>query len=164
MGVDAEHGRLVSTGAGDDCPFCRIVAGHAPASLVLEAPRVIAFSGFRQFVPGHVLVVPRRHVETVYDLDPEDAAALMTAAVLVARAVRAAFAPQGLSLWQSNGPAAFQEVPHVHLHVQPRLVADGMLEIYPRPPVNAPREELDAIAARVRAALGGGPQPGMSGA
>jgi histidine triad (HIT) family protein len=136
-----------------ECPFCAIVAGRRPVSLVLEAARVIAFAGLRQHVKGHVLIVPRRHVETIYDLDTDDAAALMTTAVTVARAVRAAFAPQGLSLWQSNGPAAFQEVPHVHLHVQPRLTGDGMLEIYPQAPVDAPRAELDDIAARVRAAL-----------
>ena len=152
MGVDAEHGRLVSSGAAH-CPFCRIVAHDEPAAFVLESERVAAFVGLRQPVPGHVLIVPRRHVETLYDLDREDGAAVMAAAVTIARALRDEFAPQGLSLWQSNGLAAFQEVPHFHLHVQPRWTGDGLLRIYPDTPPEVPWQQREGLAARIRARL-----------
>jgi len=106
-------------------------------------------------VPGHVLVVPRRHVETLFDLDEDTAAQLMRVAVRIARAADAVFAPDGLNLWQSNRAAGGQEVPHVHLHVQPRMSGDGMLRIYPepQPPAPAGRETLDAWAGRLRNAL-----------
>lgn len=137
------------------CAFCAILAGTLPASLVHEDDRVIAFMDLRQAVPGHVLVVPRRHVDTLFDLDEDTAAQLMRIAVRIARAAEAVFAPDGLNLWQSNRAAGGQEVPHVHLHVQPRMSGDGLLRIYPdtRPPAPAAREALDVWAARLRDAL-----------
>ena len=136
------------------CVFCDIVAGRADASVVREDARTLAFVGFRQPTDCHVLVVPKRHVETIHALDDDDAAALMQAAVRVARALDAAVPMQGLSLWQSNGPAAWQEVPHVHLHLLPRRTGDGLLDIYPGgEPGTPPRADLDAMAARLRAVL-----------
>jgi len=140
--------------AADTCAFCAILAGALPASVVHEDAQVVAFMDLRQAVRGHVLVVPRRHVETLFDLDEDTAAQLMRVAVRIARAADAVFAPDGLSLWQSNRDAGGQEVPHVHLHVQPRRVGDGLLRIYPgdapRPSASA---ELDRMAADLRAAL-----------
>ena len=137
-----------------DCPFCAILAGDLPASIVCQDDGVVAFMDLRQAVPGHVLVVPRQHVETLYDLDEDSAAALMRMAVRVAKAARATFDPAGLNLWQSNGEAGGQEVPHVHLHVQPRQPGDGLLQVYPGGlPGPAPRPQLDAWAARLRQAL-----------
>jgi len=139
----------------DGCAFCAILAGTLPASLVHEDDQVIAFMDLRQAVPGHVLVVPRRHVDTLFDLDEDTAAQLMRIAVRIARAADGVFAPDGLNLWQSNRAAGGQEVPHVHLHVQPRMSADGLLRIYPGPQLPAPtgRETLDAWAGRLRDAL-----------
>ena len=139
----------------DDCAFCEILAGRAPASVVYADARVVAFVDLRQAEPGHVLVVPRTHVPRVHLLGAEDAAALMQAAVRIASALdAAALAPEGMSLWQSNGEGAFQEVDHVHLHVHPRRVGDGLLDVYPRGlPEPVPRAVLDELAGRVRAAL-----------
>ncbi len=138
----------------DACAFCAILAGALPASVVHEDAQVVAFMDLRQAVPGHVLVIPRRHVETLFDLDEETAAQLMRVAVRIARAAEQAFAPDGLNLWQSNRDAGGQEVPHVHLHVQPRRVGDGLLRIYQQGvPAPADRAMLDALAARLRVAL-----------
>ncbi|MCL1635472.1 HIT family protein [Luteimonas sp. SX5] len=73
-----------------DCPFCAIVQGRAPASVVAETERAVAFMDFRQMLPGHVLVVPRAHVENIYALDVEDAAAVTALAARAARALRPA--------------------------------------------------------------------------
>jgi histidine triad (HIT) family protein len=139
--------------ADDGCAFCAILAGRLPASFVLREPHVVAFVDLRQAVPGHVLVVPRRHVEDIYALDPMLAGELMRAAVRVARAVRDVFAPDGLNLWQSNGEAGGQEVPHVHLHVQPRTRGDGLLRVYAGQPALPDRETLDALAVRISGGL-----------
>ncbi|HET6396820.1 MAG TPA: HIT family protein [Pseudoxanthomonas sp.] len=136
------------------CPFCAILGGEAPASLVCEDAHAVAFMDLRQAVPGHVLVVPRRHVETIFELDGDTAAALMRMAVRVAQAAERAFAPAGLNLWQSNREAGGQEVPHLHLHVQPRRVGDGLLRVYPGAvPAPAARRDLDGLAVELRARL-----------
>ena len=138
----------------DGCAFCAILAGTLPASLVHEDASVVAFMDLRQAVPGHVLVVPRRHVETVFDLDEDTAAQLMRIAVRIACAADAVFAPDGLNLWQSNRDAGGQEVPHVHLHVQPRRTGDGLLRIYPDAvPPPTPADALDHMAVALRASL-----------
>jgi len=108
----------------------------------------------RQQRVGHVLVVPRAHVENVFELDEPTGAAVMATTVRMARAVRTAFRPEGLHLWQSNGPAAGQEVPHFHMHVMPRWHGDGLLEWHPvQKPVYPERDELDRQAAVIRDAL-----------
>ncbi|WP_454829005.1 HIT family protein [Pseudoxanthomonas wuyuanensis] len=139
------------------CPFCAILAGLAPASMVAESQRAVAFLDLRQAVPGHVLVVPRTHIGTVYELEAEVAAEVMQLAVRVARALRAALDPPGLNLWQSNGEAGGQEVPHFHLHVQPRCPHDGLLRIYPHgAPAPADAASLQQLAERLRPHLRAG--------
>lgn len=134
-----------------ECPFCDIIAGRLAASVVAQTETAIAFLDLRQAVPGHVLVVPREHVENIYALDPTLAGELMALATRVAKALYASFDPPGLNLWQSNGEAGGQEVPHVHLHVQPRLVNDGLMRVYPDGiPMPTSRAELDRLATLIQ--------------
>ena len=77
----------------------------------------------------------------------------MRTTVAIACAVREVFAPDGLNLWQSNGAAGGQEVPHVHVHVMPRWAGDGLLRIYPGHVGWADRDALDRQAARIRRAI-----------
>jgi histidine triad (HIT) family protein len=134
-----------------DCPFCAIVAGRLDASIVAQTETAIAFLDLRQAVPGHVLVVPREHVENIYALDPALAGELMALATQVAKALYASFDPPGMNLWQSNGDAGGQEVPHVHLHVQPRQINDGLLRVYPDgTPEPADRVDLDRFATLIQ--------------
>ncbi|MEP7187204.1 MAG: HIT domain-containing protein [Rhodanobacter sp.] len=134
-----------------DCPFCAIASGATRASLLLDKGGVLAFMDLRQAIPGHVLVVPRRHVPDIYDLAPDEAAAIMQVAVRVARALRSRYDMPGLNLWQSNGEAGGQEVGHFHLHVHPRQDSDGLLRVYPDGlPPPAARMSLDAMANSLR--------------
>lgn len=136
------------------CPFCAIVAGTRRASVILDDGAALAFMDLRQSVPGHALIVPRRHVPDIYALAADEAASVMQAAVRVARALRAEFDPPGLNLWQSNGEAGGQEVFHFHLHVHPRWPNDGLLRIYPDelPAISEP-VRLDALARSLHARL-----------
>ncbi|AIF45763.1 HIT family protein [Dyella japonica] len=133
------------------CPFCDIVAGRIEASVVAQTAHALAFLDIRQAVPGHVLVVPKAHVEDIYAIEPALAGEVMQLGVRVAHALREVFHPPGLNLWQSNGAAGGQEVAHFHLHVQPRRVADGLLRVYalgvPEP---SPRDALDDMARHIR--------------
>jgi histidine triad (HIT) family protein len=135
------------------CVFCEIIAGRVPASVIFEDALCLALVDLRQFHPGHVLVIPRRHLPDVRELDASTGAALMVAIAAVTRAVSTVFPNQGLSLWHSIGEAAFQEVPHLHFHVHPRRHQDQLLRIYPEPPPTPDRAVLDGHAQRLRAAL-----------
>jgi histidine triad (HIT) family protein len=136
-----------------DCIFCRIVAGEADASIVLEDALTMAFMDLRQVNPGHTLVVPKRHLRDIYALDDATGAAVIATVARVARAVRAAFAPDGVNIMQSNGEAAGQEVFHLHVHVLPRVRGDGLLRVYGASPGSAGRAELDARAALLGAVI-----------
>ena len=132
----------------NDCVFCRIISGELDSATVFEDESTLAFLDLRQSNEGHVLVVPRNHIEQIYDLDELTASALANAVCKVARAVRQVYKPDGLSIWQSNGPAAFQEVPHVHWHVFPRYTDDGHLVVYPRDLAGRARREYSLQSLR----------------
>jgi histidine triad (HIT) family protein len=137
----------------DRCVFCEIAQGLSPAEIILEETLVLAVADQRQFHPGHTLVMPRRHLHDVRELDHATGAALMWAVVRITRAVGAAFPNQGLSLWHSIGEAAFQEVPHLHIHVHPRILGDGLLRVYPRAPATPDIVVLKKYADTLRAHL-----------
>lgn len=134
-----------------DCVFCKIVAGQIPATKVAEDEACLAFMDIGQVNPGHVLVAAKAHAEDLYALDDAQVAAVARSLARVARAIRAAFVPEGLSVYQANGQAAGQTVFHYHVHLVPRYRNDGMAFTWPVQ--NPPREALEAHAARIRAAL-----------
>ena len=136
------------------CVFCQIVAKRAPAAIVDEDQWTLSFVDLRQANRGHVLVVPKAHHADIRQLDAETAGALMQTIVRITQAVGATFPNQGLSLWNSIGPAAFQEVPHVHFHIHPRLPEDQLLRIYPGSPATAEMEQRERIAEQLRRRLG----------
>jgi len=134
------------------CVFCKIVARQIPATVVYEDAEVLAFMDIGQVNPGHVLIAAKAHVENLFGLEAPQAAAVALAAVRIARAIRAAFSPAGLSVYQANGAAAGQTVFHYHVHLVPRLEGDGMALTWPVK--NPPREKLEEYAAKLRASLG----------
>ena len=143
-----------------DCVFCRIVSGEADSATIFEDDSTLAFLDRRQSNEGHVLVVPKSHYEQIYDVDDDTASALAKTVQKVARAVRHVYEPEGLSIWQSNGAAANQEVPHVHWHVFPRYTNDRHLVVYPGStsgrPLNQPVEFLRRISVPLIEALKNG--------
>lgn len=138
-------------GTMDDCVFCKIMAKKIPATVVHEDGETLAFMDIGQVNPGHVLVALKAHAENLYALDDAQAAAVFRTAARVARAVRAAFSPPGLSIYQANGKPAGQTVFHFHLHVLPRWEDDGMTLAWPVK--NPPRETLEGYAQKIRERL-----------
>jgi histidine triad (HIT) family protein len=128
--------------------FTRIINGELPAAKVYEDEHTIAFMDAGQVNPGHVIVATRRQVETILDLDDELAGALFRTVAKVARAVDAAFRPEGITVLQANKAAGWQTVPHVHAHVLPRHAGDGVGLVWPRK--EPPLDELRALAAKIR--------------
>lgn len=131
-----------------DSVFTRIIRREIPAVIVHEDAQVITFMDAGQVNPGHVLVATKRQVETVMELEEAEAAHLFAIATRVAKAVQAAFEPEGMTLLQTNKPAGWQTVPHVHIHVLPRYAGDGAELVWPRKEPGL--EALRAYAARIR--------------
>ena len=146
------------TESARDCVFCRIILAELDSATIYEDEYTLAFLNLHQSNEGHVLVVTKRHFEQIYDLDEDTACALAGTVCRVSRAVRRVYAPEGLSIWQSNDVAAFQEVPHVHWHIFPRYIDDGHLVVYPRDIADRARlvkslDSLKTIAGPLIAAL-----------
>jgi len=135
----------------NECIFCSIVAGKVPATRVYEDAHTLAFMDIGQVNPGHVLVAVKAHAGNLYELDDQQAAAVSRACVRVARGIRVAFAPQGLSVYQANGKPAGQTVFHYHVHLLPRHEGDGMELTWPVK--NPPRDKLEEYATKISAAL-----------
>lgn len=131
-----------------DSVFTRIIRREIPAGIVYEDDQVIAFMDAGQVNPGHVLVATRRQVETLVELEEAEVAHLFAVAHRVARAVQAAFTPEGMTLLQTNRPAGWQTVPHVHVHVLPRHANDGADLVWPRQDPSL--EVLRGYAQRIR--------------
>lgn len=107
------------------CIFCRIVDGELPSSRVMEDDDCIAIMDAFPLRPGHVLVMPRMHGETLADLPPALRAHLLETAHRIAQALRQSpLAPDGIHFAVNEGRAAHQTVPHCHMHVLPRRRGD----------------------------------------
>jgi histidine triad (HIT) family protein len=131
-----------------DCLFCKIVAGQIPSTRVFEDEHTLAFMDLGQVNPGHVLVAVKKHAANLFELDEAQAAAVARASARIARAIKGAFEPEGLSVYQANGKAAGQTVFHYHVHLLPRHQGDGMELIWPVK--NPPREKLQGYAEKIR--------------
>ncbi len=127
--------------------FCGVVAGALPAHVVHEDARTLAFLDLRPACRGHTLVVPKAHVEHLWDADAETAAAVMRTAHEVAALLRDRLHPDGLTLRQNTGEASGQVVPHLHLHLVPRWHGDGTIG-WPWPPPE--HVDLPGLLAELR--------------
>ena len=135
-----------------DCVFCMIRDAKIPSAKVYDDERTLAFMDINPLTPGHCLVVTKAHAATLYDLGVEDLKAAVVTAKKVAGALRRALNPDGLNVLQANGAAAFQSVPHFHLHLIPRWTGDG--KGFDWKLVPGSREEIMGTADRIRAMFG----------
>jgi len=126
--------------------------GKIPSAKVYEDDRTLTFMDINPLTRGHCLVITKTHAATLFDADPADLRAAITTGQKVAGAIRRALQPDGLNMLQANGAAAFQSVPHFHLHLIPRWDNDG--KGFDWEPVPGNREELVGTADSIRALLG----------
>ncbi len=134
------------------CLFCRIAAGDLPACLLYEDADTLAFMDIHPVIPGHALVIPRAHVDPIEAVPPELLARLMLGVQRVAGAQRRALRADGINVLQSNGRAAGQVVPHVHVHVIPRFLNDGHHWNWTVRPYAQP-DDMRAMADRIKTEL-----------
>jgi histidine triad (HIT) family protein len=135
-----------------DCVFCKIRDGELPSMRVYEDDRTMAIMDINPVNSGHCLVIVKAHAPTLWEADPADLQAAITAAQKVGLALRTVVKPDGLNMLQANGAAAFQSVPHYHLHLIPRWYNDG--KGFDWTLVPGDRGQIQAIGERLREALG----------
>ncbi|HEX6716792.1 MAG TPA: HIT family protein [Pyrinomonadaceae bacterium] len=134
-----------------DCLFCRIVSGELPAVIVYEDENSLAFLDHRPLFPGHTLLIPQDHVETLGDLSVELVGPYFEAAQLLARAVETAMEAEGTFVAMNNRVS--QSVPHLHVHVVPRRRKDGLKGFFwPRTKYKG-EEEMQEVREKISAAL-----------
>ncbi|HYS15860.1 MAG TPA: HIT family protein [Candidatus Binatia bacterium] len=137
-----------------DCVFCKIRDGQIPSMKLYEDERTLCIMDINPLNSGHCLVLIKTHAPTIFDAEPADLQAAITTAKRVAAAQRTALRPDGLNVLQANGPAAFQSVPHFHLHLIPRWTNDG--KGFDWKVVPGDRAQMMKVGEKLRAALGGG--------
>ena len=135
-----------------DCVFCKIRDGQIPSMKVYEDERTLCIMDINPLNAGHCLVLTKTHAATLFEADPSDLGAAIATAQKVARGIHAALKPDGLNLLQANGAAAFQSVPHFHLHVIPRWTNDG--KGFDWKLVPGVRAQITSAGEKIRAALG----------
>ncbi len=139
----------------ENCVFCAIIAGASPASIVYQDENCIAFMDIRPVNPGHLLVVPRQHAATLAEIPPETAGHIFQVGQKLDAALRhSGLKCEGVNLLVADGPAAGQEVFHVHLHVLPRFRGDGFgFKINLITLLRPGREKLNENAEKIRQAF-----------
>jgi histidine triad (HIT) family protein len=133
------------------CVFCSIVAGETPAHVVLDDDLALGFLDVRPVFPGHVLVVPRIHIDTLADLPGADVGPYFLRVQRVAVAVRTAMGAQGTFVAMNN--VVSQSVPHLHTHVVPRTKGDGLKGFFWPRTRYTDDEQAAAVAADIARAI-----------
>jgi histidine triad (HIT) family protein len=135
------------------CVFCEIVAGRQPAHVVLDDEACLAFLDVRPLFPGHTLLVPRAHVETLPDLPADDLGPYFARARTLARVMEASAGMGAAGSFVAMNNRISQSVPHLHTHVVPRNPKDGLRGFFWPRGRYADEAEAAAVAARLRDAV-----------
>jgi histidine triad (HIT) family protein len=109
-----------------ECVFCKIVDGEIPAVKVLDEDLVLAFMDINPASRGHMLVIPKRHAENIFEISENDLVAVGRAVKRCSKAAMEALKADGITVLQLNGKASDQLVPHLHVHIMPRWENDGL--------------------------------------
>ena len=134
--------------AHEDCIFCKVLAGDLPSERIYEDDHAVAVMDINPWTRGHAVVVPRRHAANLFEIEDDELAHVARAAKRVAAMMRDTLGCEGINLLQSNGPAAWQTIFHLHVHVIPRYEGDPLaLPVHPQP---AEPDELAAVAKEIR--------------
>lgn len=136
-----------------DCVFCKIISGEFKSSRIYEDDALIAFMDIQPVNKGHLLIIPKKHVELIADLDNDTSARMIMLANRINNALRKSDVKlEGINYFLADGESAGQEVFHTHLHLIPRFKGDGFGFIFPEGyRVDLPeRDELNMIAEKVK--------------
>jgi histidine triad (HIT) family protein len=125
-----------------DCVFCAIVERRLAAAILYEDRSTMAFLDITAVTPGHMLVIPKGHAADLWEVREDDAAAVMRTVHRMAARILEVLRPDGLTLFQANREAGWQDVFHLHVHLVPRTIGDHLARPWTAQPVS-----LQALAA-----------------
>ena len=131
----------------ENCVFCNIVAGNIPSHIIFQNDLVAVFLDINPVSSGHLLVIPKKHIEKLHDIENvEIANALMTTLIKMSSKLIINNVCLDYSLVQSNGKYAEQDINHVHFHIIPRYKDDGVIFKLDTHSVAALKENLARVA------------------
>ena len=139
--------------AEKDCPFCKMVRHELSHVLVQEDKDILASMDLYPATTGHMLVLPKQHIETIYDMPAALGVRIMTTAIALAKAIKLRWSPDGLNLIQSNEVVGGQTVPHFHLHIVPRYRNDSIILRFGHGNVPEKIADLEQTASSLRSVL-----------
>ena len=132
----------------ENCIFCSILAGDMPGEVVQEDEHTVAFMDIQPWTRGHAVVIPRRHVANLYEIEDDELARVNAAGRRLALRMRDNLGADGVNLLNSCGAAAWQTVFHFHVHVIPRYDDDPLR--LPWQPGPGDESEIASAAERLR--------------
>ena len=132
-----------------DCIFCKIVNGEIPCFTVFEDERVLAFADINPITAGHTLIIPKNHVENIWEIGEDDLVAIHRASRRLAGAMKTALQADGIAVLQLNGRAVNQLVMHYHLHLVPRKADDPELKMTQWELVPGDMKHVEETARRI---------------
>ncbi len=130
------------------CLFCSIAEKRVPASVVYEDEDTLAFLDVNPMAPGHTLIIPKSHAETILDLEEDKLGLLIEAVASVEKLIFESLKPSGFTWGVNQGKISGQEVPHLHIHLVPRFPGDGGSS-FQGLVKNIPKESIKEIAAKI---------------
>lgn len=108
------------------CVFCKIITGEIPSYKIYEDERVLAFLDIKPVHPGHVLVIPKKHVANFEEIEEGDLTAMIFAVKKIGKSLKERLNYESYNVLENNDAAAGQVIPHIHFHVIPRKAEDGL--------------------------------------
>lgn len=135
----------------ENCIFCRIADGDIPSTTVYEDDSFTVIMDLSPATRGHALIIPKDHMDDIFEMDEKTAGKLFKLAVRIAKAMKKALKCDGLNIVQNNGAIAGQTVRHFHLHLIPRYEGDGQSILWT--PGEASDEERERAAQDIREAM-----------
>ncbi len=130
-----------------DCIFCKIVKGEIPSTRIHETEECYSFLDINPINPGHLLVIPKKHFTTLFDIPDDVLAELICSVKKLSEAVYKAVSAEGINVVQNNYRAAGQLIDHAHFHIIPRFANDGFLTSWPGK--SADPESLKSIKEKI---------------
>lgn len=131
-----------------DCIFCKIVSGEIPSKVIFETEDILAFLDVNPRAPGHTLVIPKKHIQSLIDLEEDLIGSTFTTVKHVEHILSSALKPDAFTIGINEGQAAGQEIPHLHINVIPRFKNDGggsVHSVVNNPPDNTISEIAEII-------------------
>ncbi|NLL70409.1 MAG: HIT family protein [Epulopiscium sp.] len=135
----------------EDCIFCKIASGEMNSITILENSEFKVMLDRFPATRGHVLIIPKEHVESIFEMEPEKAGRLFQLATQIAQVMKKELDMEGMNVLQNNGSCAGQTVFHFHLHLIPRYKEDEVT--FKWKATEPTEEELLMIGNRIAAAL-----------